>query len=213
VPVDNLRESGQLVPPHDLPPTGRHKVANVFARAFATLVVAALAGVFVVLGCILIARGLAIIPGAFLVGRHAFLASAICVLLGITSVAVASFLCLGLFLPWSFIRHGRSGSITNGSWNIEAHLHVLAAEEGCAGSPLYSGLRAMFQHEEVLDDVTLLLVGVSQLASGDEGTVRLSFDSPARHRACLRAGVRFNIVDQEHRRICSGTITRVADRS
>jgi hypothetical protein len=100
---------------------------------------------------------------------------------------------------------------TSGSANIEAHLHVLAAEEGYDGSPLYSGSRAVFRCHEVVDDVRLLLVGASQLASGENGTARLSFSNPRRHQAYLREGLEFDILDRGKRRIGRGTVAALLD--
>jgi hypothetical protein len=193
--------------------TPREKVLmNAFVRTLATVLVAALAGGFALLGCFLIVRGLGALLGAFFIGRHAFVAIAIMILLGTISLVMASFVCLGVPLVWNFRRNRGSEWPLHTVPHLEVRLHILGHQECPDGGPLYSGFRATFRHHDVVDDVTLVLLGASQLASGEEGTARLSFGDLARHQADLQKGSEFEILDREHRCICRGTVVKILDQ-
>jgi hypothetical protein len=55
----------------------------------------------------------------------------------------------------------------------------------------------------------LILVGVSQLAVGEEGKARLYFADPAKHEPYLCEGLQFVILDHQDRRLCGGRVESV----
>jgi hypothetical protein len=180
----------------------------MIAKGLATVFIVASAGSLAFLGCFLIVRGLGMILGAFLIGLHAFAASAITVLLGVICLVAASFVWLGLPSVWSFNRNSwsRGPSVRP---HFEAQLHFLADEECSEIGPLYSGFRATFRYHEVVNDVTVVLVGASQLSSGEEATARLTFVDPAQSLPCIRKGLEFDILDRREHRICRGVISQI----
>jgi len=188
-------------------------LGNVFVRSLATVLVMALAGVFAFLGCSLIGGGLGGLLGAFFIGRHAFVAIAIMVLLGVISLVIATVALLGLPHVWSFRRNRGPEWPIQLDPHLEVHLRFLGHQE-CPGSgTLYSGFRATFQHYEVVDDVMLVLLGASQMASGQEGTARLSFGDPAESLVGLHEGLEFDILDREQRCICRGVISKILSQA
>lgn len=187
-------------------------MAKLFVKCLATILIAALAGAFAVVGGLLIGRGLGALLGAFLIGRHAFVAIAIMVLLGVISLIIASGMCWVLPLIWSYRRNRESGSVSKLRPHVEVRLHFLGQQDSSDGGPLYSGFRAVFRYHEVVDDVTLVLVGASQLARGEEGTARLTFADLARHLAYLQEGLEFDVLDREQRCICRGVISNILVR-
>jgi hypothetical protein len=142
---------------------GSRVLATVFATAWAVLCA--------LLGCTLIVRGLTFFPGVLLVGSHGVAAAAITILAGIVSLIVAAGLCVPLV--W-LVEHRQFPPDTKRIPHIEAHLRVLTPEEGYDGGPIRSGFCATLQYGPVVDEVVFMLVGVSQLATGEDGTVRLS---------------------------------------
>lgn len=174
--------------------------------------VVTLAGGFAVLGCFLIVGGLGGLLGAFFIGRHAFVGIAIMILLGLISLVMASVVCFGVPLAWNFRRNRAFQWPIHTAPHLEVHLRFLNHEECPDGGPVYSGFRATFRYHEVIDDVTLVLVGVSQLASGEEAMARLSFGDLARHQTDLKEGSEFDILDGEHRYICRGTVVKILDQ-
>jgi len=180
----------------------------MFARVSVIVCVMALAVVLVLFGFFLALQGMAILPGALFVGPHVVGAAAIGILLGIVSFTAGGCLCFRLF-QYRVVFPNRSQSQLRAirTQHAEARLRVLAQ---CSDSgPLYSGFRPTFQYHEVVDDVTITLVGASQLTRGEDGTVLLSFGNPTRHDAYLREGCEFDILDHNKLRICSGTIKKL----
>jgi hypothetical protein len=92
-------------------------------------------------------------------------------------------------------------------------LRVLTPDEGYDDGPIRSGFCATLQYGQVVDEVVFMLVGVSQLATGEDGTVRLSLANPARHYADLRGGLEFDILDHQQHRICRGTVVKVLGKA
>jgi len=94
--------------------------------------------------------------------------------------------------------------------HAEARLGVLGPDEGYAGGPIYSGLRATVRCGERSGEANVLLVGASQLAAGQEGAVRLSFVGPADE---LRAGMEFDLLDYQQMPLGRGVIVTVLPTS
>jgi hypothetical protein len=185
---------------------------NALVRTLATMLVAALAGGFALLGCVLIIGALDGLLGAFFIGRHAFVAIAFMILFGVISLFIASGICLGVPLVWNFRRNRGSKWDVHIVPHLVVRLHYLGHQECPDDGPLYSGFRGTFRHHDVVDGVTLVLVGASQLASGEEGTARLAFGDPAATLDRLHEGLEFDILDREHRCICRGTVVKFLDQ-
>ena len=142
--------------------------------------------------------------------------------LGAAYFAGLSLLALVVFLALLGVRR-RFGSLLDGpvqpppsappAPHVEARLRVPSRAEGHQGGPIYSGLRATVRCGESCAEANVLLVGASQLAAGQEGTVRLNFTGRKDASHELQSGMEFELLDYQQRLLGRGAIEAVMPTS